>query len=358
MAKIYSSIIGTGSYIPELKITTEDFREHLFLDQKGQAFNKSNQELLAKFEEITGITERRYAPKGINTSDMGFFAAEKAIEDAGIDPETLDQIIVAHNFGNVEVEHNYYDLLPNLAARVKNRLGIKNSNCIAYDILYGCPGWLQGMIQADLFIKSGAAKRILIIGTDTVARVTDKYDRDQMLFSDGAGATVVEGVESGEPTGVLAHKAISDCGEEVNYLCMGPTFNQEQEFEGLYIKMNGRNVFRYGLDKIPGLAADCLKLANMQLEDIRMLLFHQANRKMIEQMAKRIYGQKGHKSFPEESLPINVDYMGNNSVATIPILMDNIRRGEFPGHEINSGDNVVFASVGAGMHANCMVYKF
>lgn len=358
MKKMYAKIIGTGGYIPELKITTEHFKENLFLDQKGNAFDKSNQELLTKFEEITGITERRYAPEGINTSDMGSFAAEKAVKKAGIDPETLDQIIVAHNFGNVAVEHNYYDLLPNMAARVKHHLGIKNSDCIAFDILYGCPGWLQGMIQADLLIRSGVAKRILVVGADTIARVTDPHDRDRMLFSDGAGAAVLEAVESETPIGIIAHKAISDCLDEVSYLATGPTFNQKEEFRGLYLKMNGRQVFRYGLEKLPKLAADTLNLAGVSIEEVRMLLFHQANRKMIEQIAKKLYGKQSQSSYPDDFLPINVDFMGNNSVATIPILLDNILSGEFPGHEINEGDTVVFSSVGAGMHANCMVYKF
>ncbi len=330
----------------------------MFLDQKGNAFDKSNQELLTKFEEITGITERRYAPEGINTSDMGSFAAEKAVKKAGIDPETLDQIIVAHNFGNVAVEHNYYDLLPNMAARVKHHLGIKNSDCIAFDILYGCPGWLQGMIQADLLIRSGVAKRILVVGTDTIARVTDPHDRDRMLFSDGAGAAVLEAVESETPIGIIAHKAISDCLDEVSYLATGPTFNQKEEFRGLYLKMNGRQVFRYGLEKLPKLAADTLNLAGVSIEEVRMLLFHQANRKMIEQIAKKLYGKQSQSSYPDDFLPINVDFMGNNSVATIPILLDNILSGEFPGHEINEGDTVVFSSVGGGMPANCFVYKF
>ena len=126
---------------------------------------------------------------------------EKAIDDANIDPETLDYIIVAHNFGDVKHETVQSDILPCLASRVKHSLKIKNPKCVAYDILFGCPGWLEGVIQAQAFIKAGMAKRCLVVGTETLSRVVDKHDRDSMIYSDGAGATIIE--ETDEEGGIL-----------------------------------------------------------------------------------------------------------------------------------------------------------
>ncbi len=353
-----AKIIGTGAFIPEWTITSEDFLQTDFLNNAGEAMTKPNEEILAKFEAITGITERRYAEKEKNTSDMAFLAAQKAVEEAQIDPNTLDYVIFSHNFGNVDRDKNHYDLLPNLGARLKHDLNIKNSNCVAYDILFGCPGWVQAAIQANCFIKIGEAKRVLVVGADTVSRVVDPHDRDSMLFSDGAGAVILEAVSSDQPVGILQHKAISDCLEEADYLKMGYSFNPDKKEEGYYVKMQGRHVFRYGLEKVPQIVAECIKDANLQLKDIKMMLFHQANRKMIEQMAKKLYGAEGIDHIPEDALPINVDSMGNNSVATIPILLDSIRKNQFEGYQIREGDHVVFASVGSGMHANCMIYRF
>lgn len=147
---------------------------------------------MEKFEQITGIRERRYIDAGINTSDMASIVAKAALEDAQCDPETIDQIIVAHNFGNVLKHTIQTDVLPALASRVKHDLKIQNPNCIPYDLLFGCPGWVQGIIQADAFFKGGVAKKCLVIGTEALSRVLDMYDRDSMIFADGAGACVLE----------------------------------------------------------------------------------------------------------------------------------------------------------------------
>jgi 3-oxoacyl-[acyl-carrier-protein] synthase-3 len=151
-----------------------------------------------KFEQITGIQERRYIDAGINTSDMATIVAKAALEDAHCNPETIDQIIVAHNFGNVLKHTIQTDVLPALASRVKHDLKINNPNCIPYDLLFGCPGWVQGLIQADAFFKGGVAKKCLVIGTEALSRVLDTYDRDSMIFADGAGACVLEWKSSDE----------------------------------------------------------------------------------------------------------------------------------------------------------------
>jgi len=141
-------ITGTGSYLPEIVAKNDDFLNHRFLGNDGSEFEHSNSTIIEKFQAITGIAERRYAPKELQTSDLGFLAAEKAIEDAGVDKEDINYIIFAHNFGDVRHGEIQGDTLPSLATRVKHLLKIKNTSCVAYDMLFGCPGWIEGVIQA------------------------------------------------------------------------------------------------------------------------------------------------------------------------------------------------------------------
>ncbi|MGB3774883.1 MAG: ketoacyl-ACP synthase III, partial [Leeuwenhoekiella sp.] len=206
---VHSVITGTGIYLPLQKVTNEDFLNNEFYESSGKKLEKDNQYVIDKFFEITTIKERRYVSEDQVTSDIAFLAAEKAIEDYAIDPEELDYIIVAHNFGDVKHGSNRSDMVPALASRVKFKLKIKNPECITYDLPFGCPGWLQGMIQADYFIKSGDAKKILIIGSETISRVIDPHDRDSMIYADGAGATILEAGNE-DQKGLLAHKTRSD----------------------------------------------------------------------------------------------------------------------------------------------------
>src|SRR5690606_13928682 len=187
-----SKIIGVGNYIPSQTITNLFFDQHHFMDESGKTLKQNNATIAGKLREITGIEERRYAEKEQVTSDLGFIAAQSAIESAGIDPETLDYIIFAHNFGDVRFGTVQSDMVPSLASRVKHLLKIKNNFCVAYDVLFGCPGWIEGMIQANAFIKSGIAKRCLVIGAEALSRVVDIHDRDSMIYADGAGAAVLE----------------------------------------------------------------------------------------------------------------------------------------------------------------------
>src|SRR5210317_61649 len=173
-------ITGTGSYIPDTIEKNENFHKHEFLNTDGSSIEHPNEVIVEKFKAITGIAERRYAKAHLNSSDLGFFAAEKAIADAKIDPETIDYIIVAHNFGDVKHNTIQSDMLPCLASRVKHSLRIKNPKCVAYDILFGCPGWVEGVIQAKAFINAGMAKRCLVVGADTLSRVLDQSDRDSL----------------------------------------------------------------------------------------------------------------------------------------------------------------------------------
>lgn len=351
-----AKIIGTGVYYPSIIERNEAYEEQIFLRSSGIAHVKAPTKIVSKFEEITEITERKIAKDSVNTSDMGYFASLQAIENAQIDKEDIDCIIVAHNWGDVAKNSNYYDLLPNLAARVKNKLGIKNSDCIAYDILFGCPGWVQGLIQASYYIRSGDAKNVLVVGADTVSRVVEKCDIDSMLFSDGAGAAIISATT--EDNGILAHKTVSHCESELDYLKMDRSFDQDIETGELYLKMNGKKVFRYGCEVLPSLISDTLKKANVSLNEVKYIVMHQANGKMIRIIGNKLFEMNGMSDFDPDIMPINVQTMGNNSVATIPTLWYELEQKMINTRGVESNDIVVFASVGAGMHANCIVYKY
>ena len=195
-------INGVGSYIPEVTVKNEDFLGHQFHSDYQQIITEDPQSIIRKFEKITGISERRYISKDLNNDDMALIAAERALAQSSIDKELLDYVIVAHNYGNVAYGSNRSDFMPSLATRVKHRLGIRNNNCVAYDIVFGCPGWVEAMIQATIYIQSGQAKNCLVIGSETLSRVVDHADRDSMIFADGAGACILS-AEATVSKGVL-----------------------------------------------------------------------------------------------------------------------------------------------------------
>ncbi len=348
-------ITGTGSYIPGTIEKNESFNAHHFLNTDGSPINSENTVIIEKFKAITGIHERRYAENHLISSDLGFFAAEKAIADAKINREELDYIIVAHNFGDVKHNTIQSDLLPCLASRIKHNLRIKNPKCVAYDILFGCPGWIEGVIQAQAFIKAGMAKKCLVIGNETLSRVVDKHDRDSMIYSDGAGATVIEATD--EDGGILAHETASFTYDEAYYLYFGNSNNQDLCKDTRYIKMDGRKIYEFALTNVPNAMKSCLEKSGVSINDVKKILIHQANEKMDEAIIKRFY-----KLFkmdpPKDIMPMSIDKLGNSSVATVPTLYDLIKNNQLENHSLAQGDVIIFASVGAGMHINAIVYKY
>ena len=355
-----SVILGTGSYIPSRRIRNEDFLANEFYDSSGKKLNKSNQEIIDKFLEITAIEERRYVTDDLVTSDIAYYAALEAIESSKTEAEELDYIIVAHNFGDVKKDVRSLDIVPSLAARVKHKLGIKNPATIAYDLPFGCPGWLQGIIQADYFIRSGDAKKILVIGADVLSRISDPHDRDSMLYADGAAATILGANQNDNfPYGILAHNTRSDTVLHSQMLYMGKSYKPELDDQGeIYLKMKGRKLYQYALENVPQAIKDCLDKSNVHLRDVKKVLIHQANGKMDDAIIERLYQLYGMDEVPEFTLPMTISWLGNASVATIPTLLDLILKGEMKDHELNEGDVVVFASVGAGMNINAVVYRF
>jgi len=348
-------ITGSGSYIPTEVIANIDFAQHEFKHEDGSSLPHSNEVISRKFLDITGIKERRYVNNGLETSDIATIAAKIAIADADIDPESLDYIIFAHNFGNVTHKKLQTDTLPSLASRVKHDLKIKNPNCVAYDILFGCPGWIEGVIQAQAFIKAGMAKKCLVIGAETLSRVVDKFDRDSMIYSDGAGATVIEQTDSSED-GILAHKTATFTYEEAYYLYFGPSYNKEVNQDERYIKMEGRKIYEFALTNVPAAMKQCLDISGIPIEKIKKVLIHQANEKMDEAIIKRFY-QLYNSTVPSDIMPMTIHKLGNSSVATVPTLYDLLIRGKIENQSIKKGDYLLFASVGSGMNINAFVYQ-
>ena len=247
------------------------------------------------------------------------------------------------------------DTVPSLATRVKHLLKIKNPSCVAYDMLFGCPGWIESVIHAKAFIQSGMAKICLVIGGETLSRVIDPHDRDSMIYADGAGACILE-ANQGEGE-ILNHASLTYSHDEAYYLTLDKTYNKEGCADTRFIKMSGRKIYEFACKHVPQALADCLDKSSVEIDDIKKILIHQANEKMDEAIIKRFF-RIYNKEIPEGIMPMIIQRMGNNSVATVPILLDRILRGLVQNQSLNSGDEVIFASVGAGMNINTFVYRF
>ncbi len=353
-------ITGAGSAIPSRVVPNSAFFGHEFFIDYGQPTgSEDNQEVVEKFRQITDIEERRYVEDNRVASDLATEAASRAIEDAAIDPESLDYIVVAQNFGDIDAVTHFPDFVPSLAARVKHNLAIVNPSCIAYDLPFGCPGWLQGVIQCSYFLGSGDARRALVIGAETLSRVSDPHDRDSMIYSDGAGAVVLEARAGSAPEGVLAHAMRSDTIDHARLLWMGPSYKQGHDPDRLFIKMHGRKLYEYALSYVPGVVKESLDRAGLDLSDVRKVFLHQANAKMDAAIVARLFRlYRAGRPDIDAVMPMAINRLGNSSVATIPTLLDLVLRGELDGHELRTGDVIVFASVGAGMNVNSVVYRW
>jgi 3-oxoacyl-[acyl-carrier-protein] synthase-3 len=356
-SNLYSVIIGTGSYIPENIVAGEAFLQSTFYEN-GLKIDKPNQDIIDKFSEITEIIERRYINSELVSSNIASVAAKRAIDNANIDKETLDHIIFCHNFGDVRLGTNRMDILPALAAKVKQELGIVNPDCVAYDLIFGCPGWVQGSIQANYLIKSGDARRVLVIGAETLSRIIDPHDRDSMIFSDGAGATIYEARASEERVGIIAHKTQTHAVNYGNLLVMGKSYNPSETNGNAYLKMNGRKLYEFAVIHVPQVVKMAIDKAGVGIEDIKMVFIHQANGKMDSAIMKRLFKLYALDTVPENLVPMTISWLGNSSVATVPTLLDLVLHHKVEGFAIKEGEYAVFASVGAGMHINAFVYRF
>lgn len=359
MKERYTRIIGTGSYLPPQIIKNSHFNKHEFYNpSQTKIEDKTNDDIIQKFKEITHIEERRYVSEDQVTSDIATIAIEEACKDAGIDKESLEFIIVGHNFGDIEEGNIRTDVLPSLANKVKMKLNLKNPACICHDVISGCPGWTQALIIADAYIKSGFMKRGVVVGSDVLSRISDPHDRDSMIYADGAGATIVEAIESEEPVGILSHSSRSDSIIYASNLNLGKSSNPDFEGDELFVKMNGRKLYVYAITTVPGVVKDSIEKAGLELKDIKKVFIHQANEKMDEAILTGLFKLYDEKEIPEGIMPMTIRKLGNSSTATVPTLLDLVLKGKVEGQEVEKGDYSVICSVGAGMNINSIVYKW
>ena len=358
-SKLYSVIVGTGSYIPDSVVPNADFLRNEFFKSREEPFDPSeNARIIEKFQAISEIAERRYVGDELVASDIATLAARNALESSGIDGESLDYLIVAHNFGDVPADNPRSDFVPSLAARVKQRLEIDNPRCIAYDLPFGCAGWLQGVIQVDYFLRSGDAKRAMVIGAETLSRVADPCDRDSMLYADGAGCAILEARTSAEPVGILAHATRSDALKHASLMWMGESFKPGQGDGAKFLKMRGRRLYEYAVTVVPDLIRENLQDVGLTVDDVDKVLMHQANSKMNGAILKRLFKLEERERITEGVMPMTISLLGNSSVATVPTMLDLMLTGKLENQTIGSGDTIVFAAVGAGMNSNSVIYKW
>ena len=351
-----SYISGTGCALPANVVKNEAFLGHKFYNKDGTPFSKSSEEIVKKLESITGIRERRYINKDEDSIPLMKEAAIAALENAGISGDKLDGIIVAHNAGNMVPGVTSYHPVPNLAANLKHALKIENPEMVAYDILFGCPGWLQAIIQAHQAIRNGDASHMMVVGLEVASRMLDPHDVDSMIFADGCGATVLSATK--ENKGVLSYSTYSHAQDDLGYIYLSESNKPDYPRDTL-VKMNGRKVYQYATTYLPQVINKSLQKSGHTIQDVDMFLFHQANEKMLQAIINRVAENHGQTGLDYEGkVPVTIHKLGNTSVATIPTMMDMILKGKMEKYQINDGDLVVMASVGAGMHCNAMVYQF
>jgi 3-oxoacyl-[acyl-carrier-protein] synthase-3 len=347
---------GLGSVIPETVVSNDSFKSNTFFNEEGIPITDPTEKITKNLEKITGIIERRYITEEQQMLDIAVIAAQRAIDDAQIDPETIDGIILAHNFGNVCHGTTQVDMVPSVASRVKHHLRIKNPNCIAYDVIFGCPGWIQAVILARQHILVEQTNRYLVIGAETLSRVCDPHDRDSMIYADGAGAVILEANQSDNRKGIITVMSQTHSYEEAYYLYLAQSNKKDFEPHNRYIKMHGRKIYEFALKHVPAAMKQCLEKSGYGIHEVKKIFIHQANEKMDEAILKSFYQLYDIPNPPQNVMPMNIQKLGNSSVATIPTLLDSAFKKNLPDHELAEGDVILLASVGAGMNINAMVY--
>lgn len=332
-------ITSTGSYVPGIKVHNNYYLTNIFFDSDGKKPERSNNDIIEKSKEIKCIEKSPDIPDDLAKSDMAFQAAENALKNT--DRESLDYIIVGQNFGDIGTYAIQDSMLPSIAASVKHKLKIKNPYTVAFDVLFGCPGCLQNIILADYYIKSGAAKKILVIGAEMLSLLSDPHDIDSMIYADGAGATLVEATD--QNAGILSHGSRSD--------------NPKRNGSDLSTTMYEHDIYTYAVKTVPELVRQCLNKIGLSLRDVKKIFIQQANQKMGEDILKQLFKLYQEKNIPQDLMPMIISKFGDSSVATLPTLFDLIARRNLESHELKAGDVTVFASIGAGMNTNAIVYR-
>lgn len=317
-------ILGTGSYLPEKILTNKDLEKIV----------DTNDEWITT---RTGIKERRIAADDEATSDLSYNAALRAIEDSGIDKNEIDLIIIATSTPDYQ--------MPSTAALVQNKLGIKAAG---FDLEAACTGFVYGLITGYSFINAGIYKKVLVVGADVFSRILDWEDRGTcILFGDGAGAVVLGEVEDG---GYLGGDLQADGsgGSELIVPSSGSRMPLTQEVldnKDQFVKMNGREIFKFAVKIFPETVDRSLEKANLKIDDIDLIIPHQANIRIIESISKRL-------NQPLDKFFVNLDKYGNTSAATIPIALDEANKQG----RISKGDKVIMVGFGGGLtYGSCII---
>jgi len=311
-----TKIIGTGSFVPPRIVTN---------DELAEIVETSDQWIRTR----TGIA-KRHISEGQGTTWMAAEAAKKALEDAGVKPEEVDIIIAATSTADY--------CFPSAACEVQGALGA--ANAVGYDISAACSGFIFALHTMDALIKTGAYHTGLVIGADNLSKTVDWSDRSTcVLFGDGAGAAVVKACEDG---GGVVHGAIGSDGSKSSVLScqartMGNFLTGTKPKPG-YINMEGQEVFKFAVKKVPECVEDLLDNSNTDIKDIKYLILHQANYRICQSIARRL-------KISMDKIPMNIEEFGNTSGATIPILLDGLNREG----KLDRGDKLVLAGFGAGL---------
>jgi 3-oxoacyl-[acyl-carrier-protein] synthase-3 len=326
--KFAAGILGTGSYVPEKVLTNSDLEKMV---------DTSDEWITTR----TGIKERRIADPSQAASDLGIEAARKALEDAKIAPSEIDMIIVA----TVTPDMNF----PSTACIIQANLGA--SNAAAFDISVGCSGFIYGLAIAQQFVETGMYNKILVIGAETLSKITNWKDRNTcVLFGDGAGAAVVGRVESGY--GILSTYLGADgTGGKHLYMPAGGSrmpASEETVKKNLHtIFMEGQEVFKFAVKVMDSATIEALNRCGLKPEDIDMLIPHQANTRIIEAARKRL-------KLSDDKVYINLDKYGNTSAASVAIALDEAYRKGL----IKKGDIILTVAFGAGLTWGSSVIKW
>jgi len=316
---MYSKIIGTGSYLPERRVTNQDLTDQL----AAKGIETSDEWISSR----SGISARHYAAPEQNSSDLGVIAAQRALEMAGLTADDIDLVIVASS------TPDFFGSFPSTACVVQRKLGISNGGA-ALDVQAVCSGFVYAMATADSFIKSGMHKKALVIGSEVFSRILNFEDRTTcVLFGDGAGAVVMEASE--EP-GVLACKLHAD-GRHGDILNLPGSLSGGAVEGNAFLYMDGQAVFKLAVNVLEKVANEALEHAGMTADQIDWLIPHQANIRIMNGTAKKL-------GLPAEKMVVTVDQHGNTSAASIPLALDKaVRDGR-----IQKGQTVMMEGVGGG----------
>jgi 3-oxoacyl-[acyl-carrier-protein] synthase-3 len=318
-----AKIIGTGSFVPPKIVTNDDL---------AKMVDTSDDWIKTR----TGILERRVTDEHTATSDLGFFAAQKALRSARLDPADLELILVATCSPDT--------LFPSVGCILQDRLGAHKA--AAFDVSAACSGFNFALSAAAAYIEAGKYKNVLVVGADTLTKYLDWTDRNTcVLFGDGAGAVVLQATD--EERGVLS-SFISSRGEGGKYLVMPGGGSRDPEIKmGRFIRMNGKEVFKFAVRALEDSVLKVLALADLSLTDIDLLIPHQANIRIIDHVMKKF-------NLPEEKVYINLMRYGNTSAASIPLALDEA----LAENRIKKDSLIVLSGFGAGLTYGANVVRW